>query len=75
MKNKTIMNMARSTLKEKHLSNEFWGEAVACSVYVLNKSRTNSLRKKFPQEAWTTMRCSVAHLRVFDCVAYDRVPK
>jgi transposase InsO family protein len=35
-KNKTIMNMAKIMLKEKHLSNEFLGEAIACYVYVLN---------------------------------------
>jgi transposase InsO family protein len=33
-KNRTIMNMARSMLKEKHLSNDFWGEAIACSLFM-----------------------------------------
>jgi transposase InsO family protein len=32
-KNQTIMNMARILLKEKCMSNIFWAEAVACSVY------------------------------------------
>jgi hypothetical protein len=72
---KTIMNMARNILKVKHLSNKFWGEAVACSVYVLNISPTKSVRNKVSQEACTSMSCSVAHLRVFGCLAYARVPK
>jgi transposase InsO family protein len=42
--NRTIMNMDRSLLKEKHLSNEFWGEAIACFVYILNRSPTKSVK-------------------------------
>ena len=47
------MNMARSMLKEKHLPNAYWGEAVACSVYILNRSPTKSVKNKVPQEAWS----------------------
>jgi transposase InsO family protein len=74
-KEKNIMNMARSMLKENHLSNHFWGEGVACSVYVLNISPTKSVKNKVPQEAWTCMSCNVAQFRVFGCVAYAHVPK
>jgi hypothetical protein len=74
-KNITIMNMARSMLKEKQLSNDFWGEAISCSIYVLNRSPTKSVKKKFPQEAWTCMSCSEVQFRVFGCVAYAHVPK
>ena len=35
-KNRTIMNMARSMMKEKHLSNEYWGDVVTFSMYILN---------------------------------------
>jgi transposase InsO family protein len=72
---KTIINMARSMLKEKQLSNGFWGEAIDLSVYVLNRSPTKSVNNKVPQEAWTCMSCNVAHFRVFGCVAYAHVPK
>ena len=69
-KNRTIMNMARSMLKEKHLPNEYWGEALACLVYILNRSPTKSVKSKVPQEAWSGRSCSVAHLRIFGCVVY-----
>ena len=69
------MNMARSMLKEKHLPNEYWGEALACSIYILNRSPTKSVKNKVPQEAWSGRSCSVAHLRIFGCVAYAHVPK
>jgi hypothetical protein len=38
------MNMARSMLSYKKLSNEYWAEAVACSVYLLNRSPTVSIK-------------------------------
>jgi hypothetical protein len=73
-KNQTIMNMARTLLKEKHLSNTFWAEAVACSVYLLNRSPTTSLQMKVPQETWSGTKLNVAHLRTFGCIAYAHVP-
>jgi hypothetical protein len=73
-KNQTIMNMARTLLKEKSLSNRFWVEAVACSVYLLNRSPTTSLKMKVPQEAWSGAKLNVAHLRTFRCIAYAHIP-
>jgi transposase InsO family protein len=73
-KNQTIMNMARTLLKEKYLSNTFWAEAVACSVYLLNRSPTTSLQMKVPQEAWSGTKLNVAHLRTFGCIAYAHIP-
>jgi len=64
------MNMARRMLKGRNLSNEYWAEAVACVVYVINKNPTKSVMKKVPEDAWSCMSCSVSHLRVYGCVAY-----
>jgi hypothetical protein len=74
IKNQTIMNMARTLLKEKSLSNRFWAEAVACSVYLLNISPTTSLKMKVPQEAWSGTKLNVVHLRTFRCIAYAHIP-
>jgi hypothetical protein len=68
------MNMARSLLKEKCLSNTFWAEAVACSVYLLNRYPTTSLMMKVPQEAWSGINMNVSHLRTFGCIAYAHIP-
>jgi hypothetical protein len=73
-KNQTIMNMARSLLKEKCLSNIFWAEAVACSAYLLNRSPTTSLKMKVPQESWSGTKLNVAHLRTFRCISYTHIP-
>ena len=73
-KNSTIMEMARSMMKAKHLPNEFWAEVVACAVYILNRCPTKSVKDKVPQEAWSNKKHNVSHLRVFGCIAYAHVP-
>jgi hypothetical protein len=72
-KNQTIMNMARSMLKVKKLSNDYWVEAVACSVYILNRSPTISVKDKVPQEAWSGTKLNVSHFRIFGCIAFAHV--
>eukprot|EP01018_Ginkgo_biloba_P027384 Gb_35302 [translate_table: standard] len=74
-KNRTIQEMARSMIKAKGLSNEYWAEAVGTAIYLLNRSPTKSVRDKSPQEAWSNEKPNVEHLRVFGCVAYAHVPK
>ena len=67
--------MARSMLKGKNLSNEYWVEVVACAVYILNRSPTKIVRNMVPQEAWSGKLHSVSHFRVFGYTAYVLVPK
>ena len=66
--------MAHNMLAAKHLSNEYWGEAVATIVYIMNRHPTKSVKNKVPQEAWIGMNHSVSHLKNFGCVAYAHVP-
>ncbi|XP_058192064.1 uncharacterized protein LOC131309447 [Rhododendron vialii] len=74
-KNRTILDMARSMLKEKRLPREFWAEAVACVVYLLNRCPTKSVRFKTLEEAWNSFKPSVSHLRVYGCIAYAKIPE
>ena len=69
------MNMARSMMKEKHLSNEYWGDIVTCSVYILNIIPTKSMTDRVPQQAWSGRCSNISHLRIFGCVAYAHVPE
>eukprot|EP00253_Pinus_taeda_P008560 PITA_08560 len=73
-KNRTIMEMARSMLKEKHLPNDYWAEVVACATYILNRCPTKSVQNIVPEEAWSGRNHSVTHMRVFGCVGYAHVP-
>ncbi|WOG95118.1 hypothetical protein DCAR_0314420 [Daucus carota subsp. sativus] len=74
-KNRTILDMARSMVKAKHLPRTFWAEAVLCAVYLLNRCPTKSVRNKTPNEAWSGSKPSVGHLRIFGCIAYAHVPE
>jgi len=73
-KNQTIMSMARIMLSYKQLSNEYWAEAVACSIYLLNRSPTVSVKNMVSEEAWSGTKTGVAHIRVFGSVAFAHVP-
>ena len=69
-KNRTVVKMARSMLKAKGLPNEFWAEAVATAVYLLNLSPTRAIPNQIPYDVWRGVRPLVCHLQIFGCVAY-----
>lgn len=71
---RTIMEMTHNILEAKHLSNEYWSEAVATVVYIMNRCPTKSVKSIVPQESWTGMKHNVAHLKGFGCIAYAYVP-
>lgn len=73
-RNRTVVEMARSYLKEMKLPSELWGEAVRHSVYILNRLPTRALSSQTPYEAWTGLKPNIGHIRVFGCVAYMKVP-
>ncbi|KAL5814582.1 hypothetical protein ACOSQ4_025223 [Xanthoceras sorbifolium] len=68
------MELARNMLKAKEMPNEFWGDAAACAVYLLNRVMTKSVQGMTPQEAWSRMKPCVSHLRVFGSITYSNVP-
>lgn len=61
-------------LKSKKLSKEFRPEAVACAVYLSNRSPIRSVWGKTPQEALSGRKHGTSHLRVFGCIAHVYVP-
>jgi transposase InsO family protein len=73
-KNRTILDMVRKMLKEKNLLQEFWTEAAACPIYLLNNVQQR-VRNMTPQEAWSGEKPTISHLRVFGCVAYAQIPE
>jgi hypothetical protein len=73
-KNRTIVEMARTMMKEMDIPVEFWAEAVNTAVYVQNRCFTTSLANLTPFEAFTGRKPSIKHLKVFGCVCYTHVP-
>lgn len=57
-------------MKEKHVPNYLWAEAIATTVYLINRATTKAILGKTPHEALTSTKSIVQHLRVFGCVAY-----
>ncbi|CAL9006618.1 unnamed protein product, partial [Prunus brigantina] len=68
------MDMVRCMLKLKNLPKYFWAEAVACVVYILNRSPSRSVNGRTPYEVWSGRKPNIQHLRVFGCIAYSHVP-
>jgi len=68
-RNQTVVATARALLKQRGMPARFLGEAVVTAVHLLNRSPTKSLQGMTPYEAWHGRAPSVAHLRVFGCVA------
>lgn len=66
--------MARSFLKEGGLPNQYWAEAIATLVYLLNLSPTKVVKNCTPYEAWRGIKPIVSHLRIFGCIAFTLIP-
>eukprot|EP00253_Pinus_taeda_P033255 PITA_33255 len=73
-KNRTIMDMARSMLKGKHLPNDYWDEAVNSVAYILNRCPTKAVMNRVPEEAWSGRKQGITHMKFFVCVAYAHIP-
>lgn len=73
-KNRTVMNMVRSILTNKNMRKVFWAEATNWVYDVLNRSPTTAVKVKTPHKAWSGLKPSVQHFRVFGCLAYTYIP-
>lgn len=70
-----LKGMTRSILKGMNMPNEFWGEAVRHSTYLINRVATRSLEGVTPYEALRNRRPNVSHLKVFGCVCHARTER
>lgn len=62
-------------LSAKKMPKPFWPEAVVWTFYVLNRCPTLAVKDVTPQEAWSGVKPSVAHFRVWGCVAHVHIPE
>ncbi len=67
------MECTRSMICAQGLDLEFWAEAVNTAVYIKNRCPTKALDSKTPQEAWTSTKPDVSHLRVFSCKTFAHI--
>src|SRR5262245_20761855 len=69
--NRTLVECARTMLHANGLDYKFWGEAIMTAAHIRNRCLTKKLNGKTPEEIWTGVMPSIAHLRTFGCVGYD----
>ena len=56
-------------------SNRFWAEALATAAYLRNRCPTKAVNGMTPHEAWTSVKPTVKHFRVFGCDAFVHIPR
>ena len=74
-KNRTVMNMVRCMLAAKKMPKTFWTEAVKWTFYLLNRCPTLAVKNVTPQEAWSGVKPSVDHFRVWGCIGHVHIPE
>lgn len=62
-------------LSAKKVPTTFWPEAVLWTFYVLNRCPTLAVKDVTPQEAWSRIKPSVDHFRIWGCLAHVHKPK
>lgn len=73
--NRTIVEKARAMMQDASLPKQFWAEAANTACYLRNRSPTSSLEGRIPIEVWTGRKVSLAHLKIFGCLAHKHIEK
>ena len=71
--NRTLITLSRAMVIGACLPLKFWAEAAATACYIRNRTPVGP-EGKTPEEAFSGVKPSVGHLRVWGCLAYTRVP-
>ena len=66
--------MVRSMIYAKKLPKSFLPKVVNWTVHVLNRSSTLVVKNKTLEEAWSGVKPSVEHFKIFGCIAHVHVP-
>ena len=68
-----IAKVARAMLNEKKMPNYFWIDAIATTIYIMNKTPTTGIHGMMPEEKYIGRKLDISHLKVFGCIAYVHV--
>jgi transposase InsO family protein len=74
-KNMTLIDMARTMLREYKTSERFWSEAVNTACHAINRLYLHCLLKKTSYELLTSNKSNVSYFRVFGSKCYILVKK
>ena len=67
------MEMARCIMSEKKLLKSFGAEAMFTAVYLLNRLPTKVVQGKTPCEAWSGVKPTAKHLKIFGSICYTHI--
>ena len=73
---RTTENSVRAMIKEAQLPIEFWVQAAQTDAYLRNRTATGPLidgKQTTPEEAFTGVKPSIDHIRVWGCKCYSYV--
>jgi transposase InsO family protein len=69
-RNQSVMGMTRNMMKAMSMPSWFWGEAMLTTVFILNRSPTQSIEGWTPYEVWHGKKPLVDYFHTFGCVAH-----
>ena len=67
MKNRTLVNIARTMIIESNLLENFWAKAVNTACHVTNRCLIRAILKKTPYELLNNRKPMLSYLRAFGC--------
>ena len=73
-KNRTLKEMANCMIQSKGLSLQYWAKAINCANYIVNRTPTKVLQSITLEEAWSEIKPSVTHFRLFVSEAWAHSP-
>jgi len=71
-RNRTLLDMVRSTFSNSNLCKSLWAEALKTTVYILNRVSTKVVPKT-PFELFKGWKLSLKHMRVWGCPSEVRI--
>jgi hypothetical protein len=61
-------------MANKSMPHHYWAEAVATTVYIMNRTPTAAAHGMTLEEKYSGKKPDLSHLKVFGCIAYVHVP-
>lgn len=66
--NHTLLDKSRAMILQSKLGKEFWGEAILCATYLLNRSPTEALNNITPAKMFFNKKPSLESFQLFSFV-------
>jgi hypothetical protein len=73
-KNMHITEVACALMAYKSMPHDYWAEAIATAVYIMNRTPTATMHGMTPKEKYNGRKLDLSHLKVFGCIEYVHVP-